>query len=120
MITGYCYGPVTVMEVKKYENSMKITVRSAQGRSSEVEYLNCIYWQIDSSAVGQNFLIVEEKTAEQLLEMGDNPCVRLLSQNAASIKNLIEQWRDEGMHFYVHHVENPTKEYLVVAGDLRV
>ncbi len=119
MLSKYCYGPVTIIEVIKHEISMEIVVQSSHGHSSKAEYQNCIYWQIDKSLEGKKLLIVEEKSAEELIQMRDNPCVSSLKQNAASVENLILQWKEEGMHFYVHYAQDAKKEYLVVSKDFQ-
>ncbi len=120
MLSKYCYGPVNILDVKKYENSMHVFASSSFGHSCKVVYENCIYWQIDESLKGKRLLIVEEKSVDELIRMRDSVCVISLKQNAANVEKLIRQWHEEGMHFYVHYTDTLQKEYLVVASKLDI
>ncbi len=115
MLSKYCYGPVMVIDVKKFENSMQLTVQEEFGKTCTVYYNNCIYWQIDETLKGERLLMVEEKTVQELLNIKDSPCVCALNKNAASIDKLLIQWHEEGMHFYLHYADNLKEDYLVVA-----
>ncbi len=120
MLSNYRYGPVTITEIEKFENAMHITGHGLNGHAVKAIYESCIYWQIESSLKGERLLIVEEKTVQELLNMRANPCVSALNQNAANVENLLIQWQDEGMRFFMHYVENPKREFIVVARNLFV
>ncbi len=120
MLSNYRYGPVSITEIEKYENSMHIIGQGLNGHTVKAVYENCIYWQIEKSLKGERLLIVEEKSEQELLNMRNKPCVSALNQNAANVENLIRQWHDEGMHFFIHYVENSTREFIVVAEKLCV
>ncbi len=114
-LSAYCYGPVTVNSVAISNSTLEISVTGSNLRESTAVYSDCAYWQIGSEAEGERLLMVEKKTAAEILAMRAALCVEELSQITTNIERAIERWDSDGLNFYLHHSDNAYREYLVVA-----
>ncbi len=117
-LNSYCYGPVTLNEVTNHSDLLDLTVQGSNLRSHHAVYTDCVYHQIDKDTEGERFLLVEEKSAGDIIAMRKHSCMLTLSQITSSLEKLIGRWQSEGRHFYIHYGDKANKEYLVVAGNL--
>lgn len=118
LFDGYCYGPVELIDVKKDSGNMFLTLKDSVEKISHAEYHECVYWRIDESLNGIRLLLVKEMTADTIIKMKKSTIHSDLKNNSDNIENLLREWSDEGLKFYVHFTDIPDHEYLVVAENL--
>ncbi len=119
-LNSYCYGPITVKSISTDNNALTITMQGTGLRDQKAIYRDTVYHQIEKELEGERLLIVEEKNADEVLALKNHYFMTVLKDIALSVDKIIEKWRDDHLHFYLHYGEKVNKEYLVVARSLEI
>ena len=115
LIESYCYGPVDLLQIRKGDSTMWLTLRDPVGRKARAVYHNCVYWRLDEKQTGMHLSLVQRITAQELLERKNSVTLRELQKNSSDVTRLLMDWESEGLSFYLHLGLQPEAEFLVVA-----
>ena len=116
---GYCYGPVDLVKVRRIDNSMQLQLRTIKGGIAYANYDGCVYWRLDSSQKGMHIPIVQQMTADELIDRNDSDTLLSLQKNSNNVEKLLHDWEDDGLKFYLHYGTEPGSEYLIAARNMK-
>ena len=118
ILKDYCYGPVDLLDVRQGSDDMRLTLRTADGRTATAHYHGCVYWQFDHTAKGKRLPLVRCFTADELLSQPKSPCLCLLARDTGDAGEALREWEAEGLRFYLHDTAERGEAYLVAARKL--
>ena len=118
LIESYCYGPVDLLQIRKGDSTMWLTLRDPVGRKARAVYHNCVYWRLDEKQTGVHLSLVQRVTAQELLQRKGSVTLRALHKNSSDVSRLLMDWEAEGLSFYLHLGIQPEMEFLVVASSM--
>ena len=117
LFDGYCYGPADVVKLEKGDSTMWLEVRDPAGKRAKAVYEGCVYWRLGPEGI--HFSLVREVTPEELTGHPDSVSMTALKRNARNVEQLLQEWKQAGLNFYLHLGSLPGQEYLVVAKSLQ-
>ena len=113
LFNHYCYGPADLLQIRKGDSTMWLSLRDSGGRAAQAIYYGCIYWRLDREYI--HLSLVQKVTAQELMAHSDSVTMRELQKNATDVPSLLKEWEQQGLSFFLHQGTEPEDEFLVVA-----
>ena len=113
LLDRYCYGPADLLQIRKGDSTMWLSLRDSGGRAAQAIYYGCIYWRLDREYI--HLSLVHKVTAQELMAHPQSVTMTELQKNASDVPSLLREWERLGLTFYLHQGTGPEDEYLVAA-----
>ena len=117
MLDHYCYGPADLLQIKKGDSTMWLSLRDSNGCAARAEYRGCVYWRLSQAQI--HLSLVRRVSAQEIADHPGSATMKALRKNANDVPGLLRQWEQDGLSFYLHSSSSPGEEFLVVARSLR-
>lgn len=118
LFDSYCYGPVDLLRMHKGDSTMWLSLREPNGKKARAVYRGCVYWRTDELQTGTHLSLVQKLDASALLQKSHAAALQALQKNSRHVEQLVRDWENEGLSFYLHLGSEIGNEFLVVAKSL--
>ena len=118
LFNAYCFGPADLLQIRKGDSTMWLSLRDSVGRNAIAIYHDCVYWRLDQRQTGIHLSLVQRVTAQELLQQRNSISLLFLQKNTENVEQLLLDWEQAGLSFFLHQGNRPGLEFLVVARSL--
>lgn len=116
VLDGYCYGPADLVRVWKGPSTLCLQLSDSAGKTAEAIYEGCAYLPSGRGYTGMHLSLVQEVTAEQLLQRCSGRNGITFKEELGDVKNVLENWEKTGLKLFLHICGHT--EFLVAAKNL--